>query len=206
MSLKNPWAPKALPRVKSTDTPRPLKPPKHAIRPTGPRTYKLFRKPASSFVGPGDPPAEFLDPVHHGSAQEWMYYWALSRIFRDPENPRLPPYEGGKDWQYQVSTDGTFIRSPLSSVLDFLVVFGDEKVGLRIQTERWHVFADAVQNSEDYYLKFHSQAVDRIMDLHPQYVIADEGGQAVIKQVVRALNNIQEPDPGRLGLSQRVRP
>jgi len=195
-----------LPRLPTiTDKPRPLPVRKHAIRPTGPRVYGLSRK-SRSAIGFGDPPAEFLDPTYHGSGHEWIYYWALSRIFRDPPDPRKPPYEGGKLWQYQVSVDGTFIRSPLSSVLDFLVLFGGQKIGLRIQTERYHVFADAARNAQDYYLKFHSAAVDRIMDLHPQYVIADETGQAAIKQVARALSGQEEPNPEYLGLAERVRP
>lgn len=79
-------------------------------------------------------------------------------------------------------------------------------MGLRIQTERYHVFADASKKASDFFLKTHTQALDLVIDLFDQYSIGDPSGRATVAQVSRALKGYQEPSPIAFGIGQQVRP
>jgi len=94
---------------------------------------------------------------------------------------------------------------PGGSVVDFVVHQGTSTMGIRIQTERFHVFADAATQMKDLSTKIHVKALDKIIDIYDQWSIADRTGEATIKQVKRALQGIQEQDPLRFGTAQRKR-
>lgn len=173
------------------------------IRPMGPRIYKLAKRPDMVGWGPGEPPPGFVTGTT--SRSEWRYYWAFAKVFNDPVNPRQPPFSGGKDWQYQAAVDGRFVRDVGSSVVDFLVYQGTRTLGIRLQTERWHIMAGPQKIWKDFFLKTHSNEVDLFIDLFDQYSLADRTGEATIKQVKNALKGNQEPDPIRLGTALQVR-
>lgn len=187
--------------------PGPIKLTRETLRPRGPARYMLDRKPSLAWIGPGDPPPGFLDPKFRGSASEWRYYWAVCKIQRDPKDCRKGPFTGGRNWSYQVAADASFVRSVGSQVLDFTIdLTSGETIGLRIQTERYHVYAGSLQNAKDKFLRIRSRTVSRIYDLFDQNSIGDPTGKAVIAQVVNAMKGIQEPDPVALGTAQRIRP
>ena len=173
------------------------------VRPLGPRLYRLSKRPDIVGGGPGEPPPGFVTGTT--SRSEWRYYWALAKIFVDPLDPRRPPFTGGKEWQYQAAVDGRFTRDVGSSVIDFLIYQGVRKLGLRLQTERWHVMAGPQKFWKDFFLKTHSNEVDLIIDVFDQYSLSDPTGEATIKQLKFALKGNQEPDPVRLGNALRVR-
>lgn len=187
--------------------PRPIRLTRETARPKGPAKYRLNKKPELAWVGPGDPPPGFLDPKFYGSASEWRYFWAICKVMKDPTDCRQPPFTGGRNWKYQVAADAAFVRSVGSQVLDFTVDLPNgETIGLRIQTERYHVFAGSSQRAKDLFLKIRTGAVSKIYDLYDQDSIGDPTGKAVIGQVIRAMKGIQDPDPAALGTAQRVRP
>jgi len=172
------------------------------VAPRGPKLYKLAARPRILGVGPGEPPPGFV--TAHTSASEWRYYWALSRVLGTPRNPRIGPFTGGVDWSYQKAIEGGRME-PGGSVVDFVVHQGTSTMGIRIQTERFHVFADAATQMKDLSTKIHVKALDKIIDIYDQWSIADRTGEATIKQVKRALQGIQEQDPLRFGTAQRKR-
>lgn len=198
---------KVAPIPKFGKRPGPIKLTRETLRPRGPEKYRLGRKPTLAWVGPGDPPAGFLDPKFRGSASEWRYFWAICKVMKDPLDCRKGPFTGGRNWSYQVAADAAFVRSVGSQVLDFTIDLPNgETIGLRIQTERYHVYAGSLQQAKDKFLRIRSKTVTKIYDLFDQNSIGDPTGKAVIAQVVRAMKGIQEPDPVALGTAQRIRP
>lgn len=185
--------------------PRPLKIPKHSIRPVGPKEFKLGTAPGAVGYGPGEPPPGFLNQWN--SRTEWLYYWAVCKVKHSPLNCRQPPFVGGGegDWTYQ-NPDPVFGgRQVGGQVFDLVVWQGAKKIALRIQTERFHVFAPAATQAKDYSLKIHATSVDDIVDIYDQNAIADKSGRAAIMQVVKALKGVRELDPIRAGVARRVR-
>lgn len=172
------------------------------VAPVGPKLYKMQARPRMLGMGPGDPPPGFV--TAHTSASEWRYYWALAKVLGTPANPRQGPYVGGADWSYQKAIEGGRTE-PGGSVVDFIVHQGMGTLGIRIQTERFHVFADAATQMRDFSQKVKVKALTDIIDVFDQWSIADRTGEATIKQVKRALQGIQEPDPIRFGTAQRKR-
>lgn len=184
--------------------PRPIKVPKPVIAPRGPAIYKLGAAPQEVSGGPGEPPTGFV--TAQTSAEEWVYYWAIAKVLGDPKNPRQAPYTGGRDWDYQ-SDDPIFGgRIAGGAVLDYVVRLAGETVGIRLQTERWHVMAGATQQAKDFYSFIHLRSTTRVMDVFTQYGIADASGRAACEQIARALRGDREADPLRLGTARQVRP
>lgn len=170
--------------------------------PVGPKIYKLQKRPRMVGMGPGDPPPGFV--TAHTSASEWRYYWALSKVLGTPKDPRQPPFIGGVDWSYQKAEQGGR-HEPGGSVVDFVVHQGGGTLGLRIQTERFHVFADAATQLRDFSQKIHLKAIDVVIDIFDQWSISDRTGEATVKQVRKAIMGIQEEDPIKFGTAQRKR-
>jgi hypothetical protein len=200
---KKPKRPPRIPEVGKR--PRPMRPDKHTIKPQGPRWANVWRSPQRMGYGPGDPPEEFLSNVYHGSASEWRFYWALAKVLGSPKDPRQGPYVGGDNWGYQKAADGAHVRAIGSQVLDFVVDMNGTRIGLRIQTERWHVMASSTVQVKDKLLRTNTKGVDIIIDLFDQWSIADSSGKAVIDQIIRALKGIPDVDPITNGTARQVR-
>lgn len=201
--LGNP--PKALlPKIRTNvRRPRPLKADRHTIRPRGPMWAWRVTRVDSVGYGPGDPPPGFV--TAHTSASEWRYYWALMRVLDPTRDPRKGPFTGGEHWIYQAAVDGVFTRSVASQVIDFVVELNGTRIGLRIQTERWHVMASSMVQERDKFLKINTKGVDVMIDLFDQWSIGDPSGKAVIDQVVKALRLVPDPDPLMAGTAIRRR-
>lgn len=198
----------ALPRPRGQQRPPRLRRPP-AI-PTGPRLYGVTREP-ERLGGPGSPPAGFVGATT--SASEWVVYWALAKALGTPADPRQPPFLGGEGWTYQAPYNGG--NDVLGgSIIDFVVYAGAsrndpllpfEDVGIRVQTERFHVFASAGTQAADLDLKVGLSHVLRVADVYEQDFIGDRSGQAAIILVKRAMAGIEAINPITGGTARRVR-
>ncbi|MHB1330199.1 MAG: hypothetical protein ACYC2K_18520 [Gemmatimonadales bacterium] len=141
----------------------------------------------------------------HTSRTEWLVYWALSKKFGDPKDPRIPPYTGSRlgTWFYQVMDQGG--RVPAGSVSDFQVKTPFGWIIMRLDTERWHIFASAAQQMKDLFLKTHLKT-GKVVTLYEQDFIHDDTGEAVMKVVSLALKGLELPNPIRTGQALRRRP
>lgn len=172
-------------------------------RPTGQRLYQFYKDPERAQGGPGEPPAEFVGVW--SSKTEWMVYWALCRLLAPEKDPRKPPFVGVEGvFAYQKAEDGG--RVPGGSVTDFAVNTPTGWIGLRVETERWHIFTEAVRQVQDFFIKTHLRTMERVISLYDQHFIFDSSGSAVIKVVAMALKGIELPSPIRTGTAERVRP
>jgi hypothetical protein len=139
--------------------------------------------------GPGEPPPGFVGGQN--SKTEWYIYWALTKIL-GPE---------GLDWGYQVSVFGGR-HSPGGSVVDFVVYLNWMTLGIRIQTYRFHLAADAEKQFGDaeQLIGLFSENF-AVVDIYEQDFIYDESGQTAIQLVREAMQGIWRLDPIRSGLT-----
>jgi hypothetical protein len=178
--------------------PRLRRPP---VRNTGPRELRLQSDPVQK-AGPGAPPEGFI--TAHQSKTEWVWYWASSRVLKDPRDPRKGPFVGGATWQYQKAIDGGRIIG--GQVVDFVYLLEKNKtLGVRIQTEHFHIMTDAATQLQDFFLKTSQRAVDQVIDVYDQDWLWDASGQAACAAVANALKGVQAYAPPFAGRSQRIR-
>jgi hypothetical protein len=199
----NPLLPK-LPRPSKPSPFHPKKP--FAIAPRGPRHLHLGQHPLIVGVGPGEPPPGFVGA--HTSREEWMVYWAIATHKNDPVNPRVPPFTGSRigDWFYQAADAGG--RVPGGSVTDYQVRTPTGMIGIRLDTERWHIFAGPNQQLKDLFIKTHVKSLQKVVTIYSQdFLRADpsEQAEALMKVVALALRGIEYNNPIRSGTAQRRR-
>lgn len=167
----------------------------------GPRAYS-FNRPPKVKGGPGDPPPGFL--IASTSKSEWLCYWAMAHIFPEPRDPRQPPFVGGPpDWGYQVPFLGG--RQVLGSVLDFLVwnTPSGRPVGIRIQTEYFHLFTPTAKQASDLLRRQRLNARIDVVDVFDYTFTGDASGQAAIQVMKAAIGQIAIPDPLRGATARR---
>lgn len=184
---------------KLTGLKQPRRPP---LRQTGPKVLRLQKDP-DIIGGPGEPPEGFV--TAHTSRTEWWIYWALAKVLRDPPNPRKPPFTGGAGWSYQKAIDGGRVVG--GQVVDFVVLGerGRPTVGIRVQTEHFHIMTDTAKQIEDFLLKVTERAIDVIVDVFDQDFIADKTGHAACVVVANAIKGIQRGNPITQGTAQQIR-
>jgi hypothetical protein len=188
-----------LPKIGKLQPLKPLRRP--PVRLSGPRSLRLQSDPVA-IGGPGEPPEGFV--TAHTSKDEWIIFWALSRVTRSPRDPRKPPFVGGDTWSYQKAIDGGRIIG--GQVVDFVYNHPDGKfLGLRIQTEHWHIEVTAAKQMQDFFLKSSQHAVDQIIDIFSQDYLGDASGKAACVVVANAIKGVQKYSPIFAGTSQRVR-
>lgn len=172
-----------------------------AVFATGPRLYGLAKDPAR-ISGPGPPPPGFVGPTT--SLSEWICYWALSRCFDDPEEPRNPPFFGGRDWAYQIAVEGGR-RERGGAVVDFIIYLPGEKVGIRLQTERFHIYAGAQKQAYDI---VQGQVLSRFMtikDIYEQDLLGGTNGDKAVQLIVDTLGGRARINPITSQRARRVR-
>lgn len=172
------------------------------LRPTGKEILRLGQKPELQTGGPGLPPEGFVGVWT--SLTEWYVYWALCRLTDKSKDPRKPPFVGNQYFVYQKQENGG--RVPGGSVTDFAVSTPTGWIGLRVETERWHIWTTADIQMKDAYIKTHLLSMERVISLWDQHFIGDPSGQQVIHVVSLALKGIEMPSPIKWGNAQRVRP
>lgn len=206
MSIFSPRKPIVVPVVpgdKPKRRPRPPRQQRPPAFPKGPRAFHRSAKPAQIGKGPGPPPPGFVTARTSGS--EWLVYWALMRKLDAQKDPRRPPFLGGDTWTYQKAQDGRFTRDVGSQVVDFVVQQASRTLGMRLQSERFHVAASPQQQARDFYLKTHSRRIDLVIDLFEQDFIADATGEAVCRVVAEALKGVSAASPIAFGTARRTR-
>lgn len=147
----------------------------------GPRELGLYRKPIRR-VGPMEPPPGFVTPTT--SAEEWVAYWAMSRIFEDPapDKVRMPPFYGGLDWGYQLGD-----RELGSAVVDFVAYLPGEIIGIRLVTEFFHVAAGVQKQATDETQMLSLSRWMTVRELYAQDIIEDASGESAIRAIVELL-------------------
>ena len=170
----------------------------------GPRALRLTVTPERLSIGPGEPPPGFVTATT--SASEWIAYWASSRVFHDPPDPRKPPYFGGLHWGYQKALDGGR-REQGGAVIDYIYWLPGETIGVRLQTARFHDAAGPEKEALD-----RAQLLSlswiwgvTIKDLDEQEIIADRTGEAAIRRLVELLGGRERINPGVAGTYRAVR-
>lgn len=192
-----------LPRMTGKGTAsRPRRIEKAPQRVFGPSIYKLNVNPQKLGRGPGEPPTGLV--TQWTSKTEWYVYWGLAKVLGTPKDPRKPPFSGGTNWQYQKALDGgRQIRG--GQVLDFVIFNGSRTIGIRVETERYHIFTSAQKQAEDFYQRTHSSGVDIVVSIFDQDFIGDPSGASVCRVVAEALKGDQPANPIRFGTARRVR-
>jgi hypothetical protein len=181
---------------------QPLKPLRRPpVRQTGPRQLQLQKDP-ERIGGPGEPPEGFV--TAHTSKTEWVAYWAFAKVEKDPRDPRKPPYTGGANWSYQKAIDGGRVVG--GQVVDFISHRpGQKTVGIRIQTEHWHIMQTAEVQMQDFFLKSHQRAVDEIIDVFDTDLLRDANGKSACAVIANAIKGIGRLSPIFAGDAQRLR-
>jgi hypothetical protein len=180
------------------------------IFPTGPRIYDLQSAPNTGIGGPGQPPPDFK--TAHNSLDEWVVYWACSKVRGTPRDPRRPPYLGGDDWQYQQPESPTEIglgvgRVPGGSVSDFvfLPATGTRVIVMRVQTDRFHINAGSNTQMRDLFIRDHLRGVEKVIDIYSSDFMHDLSGDAACRRVAMAAKGIEMPSPIRYRTALRTR-
>jgi hypothetical protein len=199
-----PSAKPVLPGLDSIGKLQPLKPLRRPpVRLSGPRSLRLQSDPVA-VGGPGEPPEGFV--TAHQSALEWDVYWGFARVTRSPRDPRKPPFVGGDTWSYQKAVDGGRVHGGGGQVVDFVYQHPDGKtLGVRLQTEHWHIMVDATKQMQDFFLKSSTLAVDQIIDIFDSDFVGDRSGKSVCIVVANAIKGVQKFSPIFAGTSQRIR-
>lgn len=151
------------------------------------------------------PPPGFV--MAHTSATEWMCYLALSIITGLPKTPFSPPFVGGPPkWVYQKAEQGG--RVPGGSVSDFVVLNtnGTAQIGIRVETERFHIWTDGATQQKDIYIASHLKTVNKIVRVYDQHFIDDPTGEKVCRIMALAIKGIELPSPIFFGTAERIRP
>lgn len=186
-----------VPTVPKVKVPRLKRPP---AMPTGPRMYRPLPLDQQDVVqGPGEPPPGFVTP--RTSKTEWYVFWGLATIFKNPADPRQPPFLGGwPDWTYQHAIDDA------GAVIDFVVNNPGKSmnsVALRVVTEYWHLYTSAQKQATDEMQKEALSAYYTVIDLYDFDFINDPTGAATIVTLKNVLGMIERPNPLWLGTSIR---
>lgn len=162
------------------------------IRRPGPFEVRPPKK-GIRFAGPGDPPAGFVNG--NNSIGEWYLYWALSRIFEDPEEPRVPPYNGGERWDYQVPFLGG--RDELGGLIaDFVIRMPSSKdVAVDLISGHYHTAAGTEKRAID---RARLRAMAQFMEVIEIFeidLILDPTGEQAVSTTIEALGGRSRIDP-----------
>lgn len=164
---------------------RPLPVPREVQRPTGPRFLNQKRDVSES--GPGEPPPGFVTATT--SREEWVIYWALTKILGPPERG---------SWSYQSNLLGGRERAG-GAVADFVITNRRPSLIIRVQTERFHIATEYEKQARDELQKASlERAGFRVLDVYAEHFMRStnfETGQAAIAVVWDALKGIQRPNP-----------
>ena len=171
-----------------------------AVKPTGPR---FIPKIEEVMGGPGQSPAGFV--TGKNSETEWSAYWALAKIFKNPIDPRVPPFYGGSpDWAYQFE-QGTVMGIRGDTNIDFVIFQGGTVLGIRVQSERYHVFVDARKHAYDALQEATLESTGiTVVNVYEEELLADPSGQKAIVTMKRMIGRIEKVNPVIAGTAIRA--
>jgi hypothetical protein len=168
--------------------------------PTGPKRLRLT-SPEEVRGGPGNAPPGFLNSIN--SKSEWIVYWALAKIFGNPQDVRQGPFVGGPpDWSYQAAYDGGS-RNVGGSVVDFIVYTAKVPVGIRLVTEYYHLFTNRRKQVQDEMQKLALEGAVDIVDVYDYDFLNDPTGEAAVRVVKLAIGRMERPNPLLTGVALR---
>ena len=181
----------------------PPKLPTIRVKPTRPTGLRIIPKSETLISGPGESPPGFVSGKT--SESEWPPYWALARIFKNPLNPRLPPFFGGApDWAYQSEQNTLFGISGATNV-DFVVFQPPTIIGVRILSERYHVYTSSEKQAYDEQQRAALEAAGvTVFDLYEDEYLNDPSGQAAIIAMKRAIGRLSSLNPLTSGTALRA--
>jgi len=169
--------------------------------PYGPSILRSIQKETYG-SGYGEPPPGFV--VGQTSVTEWIVYYSLAKIFDDPKDPRKPPYFGGTNWGYQIARLGGHVRAVGSAVIDFVVYHEATTVGIRVVTERYHIFAGSRQQAYDTLQRAELERSGiTVVDLYDDDLLGDPSGQKAIIATKRAIGMLEPINPMLAGTAIR---
>jgi hypothetical protein len=173
----------------------PARLPKLPKPPKVPQPPRFVPQAGEPVGGPGQSPPGFL--TGQNSLTEWYVYWGFARIFTNPKDPRVGPFYGGfPDWGYQVAEIGGHTRALGSAVVDFVAYQGREILGIRVQTEHFHIYADARKQAYDELQRATLESSGlRVIDIYDSQILGDPSGQKCILALKQILNRIELIDP-----------
>lgn len=190
---------------------RPVRPPRMRTIPTIPRGPRLYRQSPGSDImsGPGEPPPGFI--TFTNSIPEWHIYWAISKVLKQPKDPRQGPFIGYPGmWSYQAPFEGgRAIRG--GQVIDFMIDSPSTNYGslaIRIQTERYHMFTDEGKRAKEVILAARVARHTRIVDIYEQDFMMGpnaKSGLAAIMEVKKAIYGGKASDPLKAGTARRIK-
>lgn len=187
---------------------RPIRLRTGAVRPTGPRLYRVTKK-MVRLGGPGAPPPNFVGGAN--SASEWHWYWASMRVLDPQTDPRQPPFYGGQQWSYQSPQLGQFTRALGSAVADFVYHLGETLLIMRIQTGYFHLTAPAAKQAIDTVQLRNLMGMAaghmtvEVVDIYDVNFLSDTSGQSAIVLLKESLGLIRRVDPIVAGVARVVR-
>lgn len=173
---------------------------KKAARPTG---LRIIPKGETQISGPGEMPTDFLSGKN--SKSEWPPYWGFARIFKNPRDPRVGPFLGGMpDWAYQDQQPTLFGVSG-STNIDFVIYQGLTIIGVRIQSERYHLDVGDEKHAYDEQQKSALEAQGiTVFDLYEDEYLNDPDGQKTIIACKRAIGRLSSLNPLTSGTALRA--
>lgn len=185
--------------------PRPPLPDRPTIFPRGPALLGLGQK-RHEVSGPGIAPGDFVGPST--SAYEWVFYWASSKWFHDPPDPRTPPFSGARSgvWEYQIPTDPGDPRGAGGSISDFLYHLGTGELIIRIDTWYFHTTAGPAKQAKDVWQTIHAGGLNtRVERVYDFQFINDPTGKAAIEALRSAIAGEGIVGPSSGGTADQIR-
>jgi len=116
------------------------------------------------------------------------------------------PYLGDSvNFLYQSDAMGG--RSIGGAVVDYVILRPPtgRVLGIRLQTERWHLEANILKRTSDELQRAQLESQMDVVDIYEYAFIGDKSGAAVMKAVKHALGLIEVPNPIAAGVVQRNR-
>lgn len=175
--------------VTRSQTTRPPRLKRLPITRTGARGLAQGRKPIIA-TGPGLPPPGFVGA--HTSGSEWPWYWGSMKILDPLRDPRKGPFFGGRNWKYQAVEYGAAIRI---AAVDFIYYLPGQMIGVRIQTDRYHLAAGVQKQGYDDVQRQHLSRLITVKDVFERDYIADRSGEAVCRLIIDTLGGRDHIDP-----------
>ena len=164
---------------------------------------KVFQGTVARYVGPGHPPAGFLNPWN--SDPEWVLYWILWKILHEVGDVRKPPFIGGEHFGYQSVLDGG--RSSLGGqIVDFVVYMPGQDTGLFLTGDRYHVEGGSIQHAIDASRLEAAARYMKVLPVYEQEILPEPTGEAGCRNVVELLGGRRSLNPVTSGSYRATRP
>jgi hypothetical protein len=147
----------------------------------------------SHVTGPGPMPPGFKTPWN--SEPEWILYWACWQVLHEKGDPRQPPFRGGLKFSYQNAIGGG--RTSLGGqVIDFVILTPHRKIGLFLQSDRYHIEkGSAMQHALDMSKLLSAARFMKVVAVYEKDLTSDPTGELACRKLVETLGGRQQLNP-----------